>query len=285
MKKIIIIFFFIAFQISFCKAQMTFKIDRNIPFPDFSVNISENVSFPDITVKIGEDVSFEDFTIGITHNKNQADFIITKSMNPDFKVMASENISFPDIRVKAGEDVSFPDITIEIKDPVGVDYLIFSEKPYISLNEIVIVLLPVINKELDNKFEKIPAYIGKSSGIDQNSIISNYNYTYDVNSLKDSKIFAQDDKKSYLGKIADEYDPESIFNEYGTYGSEHSASSIWNEYSTFGNEYNSLSPFNDYCSKPPVIEKNGEIIGYITTNKSLSIGISPYLLKELKDKF
>jgi len=50
------------------------------------------------------------------------------------------------------------------------------------------------------------------------------------------------------------------------------------------NKYNSLSPFNNYSSNPPLIIKNGKLIGYLTTNESINGGVSPYILKSNKDK-
>ena len=106
-----------------------------------------------------------------------------------------------------------------------------------------------------------------------------------VDILRGTRIVAQDDKNTYLGKLANEYDSDSIFNEYGTYGSEYSSKSIWNEYSTFGSEYSSYSPFNSYTSTPPMIIKSGKVIGYLTTNKTIKAGVSPNLLKAIKDEF
>lgn len=43
--------------------------------------------------------------------------------------------------------------------------------------------------------------------------------------------------------------------------------SIWNEYGTYGSEYNSNSPWNSYGSNPPVIvDKDGEFYVYFTVN-------------------
>lgn len=96
-----------------------------------------------------------------------------------------------------------------------------------------------------------------------------------------AKLIAQDDENTYLGEIKNSYAGDSIFNEYGTYGSEYSSSSIWNEYATFGSEYSSYSPFNEYTSTPPMMIKGGKIIGYLTANKSIKASISPNLLKAL----
>lgn len=61
------------------------------------------------------------------------------------------------------------------------------------------------------------------------------------------------DHDVYLGKLnASEYDSESIWNEYGTYGS----------------EYSSCSPFNAYATYPPVlVDSKGNFYGYFTINK------------------
>lgn len=99
--------------------------------------------------------------------------------------------------------------------------------------------------------------------------------------LKGAVLIAQDDKNTFLGKITNSYDSDSIFNEYGTYGSEYNSSSMWNQYSTYGSEYSSYSPHNSYTSTPPMIIKNRKILGYLSANKSLRSSISPNLLKAL----
>ena len=99
--------------------------------------------------------------------------------------------------------------------------------------------------------------------------------------VNNSKIIAQDNKNTYLGKITNSFDSESTFNEFGTYGSEFSSTSIWNEFGTFGSEFSSYSPFNEFTSSPPLIIKGGKIIGYLSTNKSLQSSISPNILKAL----
>jgi len=96
-----------------------------------------------------------------------------------------------------------------------------------------------------------------------------------------AKLIAQDNENTYLGVISNSYASDSIFNEYGTYGSEYSSSSIWNEYATFGSEYSSYSPFNEYTSTPPMMIKEGKIIGYLSANKSIKSSISANLLKAL----
>jgi hypothetical protein len=74
----------------------------------------------------------------------------------------------------------------------------------------------------------------------------------------------------YLGCLnCNDYDSNSIWNEYGTYGSSYNSLSIWNEYGTYGNEYNSNCPWNEYGSNPPVVvDKEGNFYGYFTVNES-----------------
>lgn len=274
--------FFVILIFSACgNAQMSFKIDRDVFLPDLSVKISENTMLPDIKVKIGERVSFEDFTVGVTSNKNQADIVITNSTISDFSIKASEDVFLPDLSVKAGEDVLFADVTIKIKKTGMVDYIIYTEKGYISIEELVVALLPAINKVMDYQFDSIPLYTQRNV---QNNHDPNH-FSDAISLLKGALIFAQDDKQTYLGKIDNKFNSESIFNEYGTYGSKYSTDSIWNEYSNFGSKYSSYSPFNDYSSSPPMIVKNGRIIGYLTTNKYITGGISPHILKEIKEYF
>ena len=66
------------------QGQITFKVEDDIYYPDFSVKIGEDVYYPDITIKIGTEVSSADFSLGITSNRAQADFIITESNYADY---------------------------------------------------------------------------------------------------------------------------------------------------------------------------------------------------------
>tara|TARA_B100001142_G_C14319021_1_gene649671 strand:- start:692 stop:1090 length:399 start_codon:yes stop_codon:yes gene_type:complete len=88
--------------------------------------------------------------------------------------------------------------------------------------------------------------------------------SYECYELEGAKVIAEDG--TYLGKLDDSYDSDSIYNEYSNHGSEYDSDSIWNEYSEYGSDYSSQSPFNDYASEPPVLLKDGEIVGKLTTD-------------------
>jgi hypothetical protein len=103
--------------------------------------------------------------------------------------------------------------------------------------------------------------------------------------LRGAKLIAQDEEYTFLGNFENAYSSNSIFNNFGNHGSEYSSKSIWNKYGTFGSEYSVYSPFNSYSSKPPLIIKNGKVIGYLTTNKYMKGALNPNLLKAISDEF
>lgn len=66
------------------------------------------------------------------------------------------------------------------------------------------------------------------------------------------KIIAADG--TYLGRLsANPYDPQSVSNPYGKYGSPYSATSINNPYSQYGSAFSTMSPNNPYATKAPVL--------------------------------
>ncbi len=89
------------------------------------------------------------------------------------------------------------------------------------------------------------------------------------------------DGKVYLGKlVTDKYDEDSIWNEYGTYGSKYSDESIWNEYGTYGSKYSDESAFNKYATEPPmIVDYYGTFVGYLTTNTYFDDG---YTITEIR---
>ena len=102
--------------------------------------------------------------------------------------------------------------------------------------------------------------------------------SYRCYELDGAKIIADDG--TYLGTLGDSYESDSIYNEYSDHGSTYDSDSIWNEYSDYGNEYSSQSPFNDYASDPPVLLKDGEVIGKLTTDPWEYEGVDPRTVGE-----
>lgn len=113
---------------------------------------------------MGSNVSFEDFTIGFTKNKNEADFIISKSNFPDFKIKAGNNITFPDIKITVSKDVTFPDVKIKIIKAGIPNYLIYNEKDFTNIQDVTVVLLPIINVYTKNKNKKLIKFLIRNRG-------------------------------------------------------------------------------------------------------------------------
>ena len=69
----------------------------------------------------------------------------------------------------------------------------------------------------------------------------------------DSPYLVSPDGK-YLGNLNNNrYDPDSVSNPYGRYGSKYSADSINNPYGSYGSRYSDKSPNNPYATQAPRI--------------------------------
>jgi len=88
--------------------------------------------------------------------------------------------------------------------------------------------------------------------------------------------FIQAADGAFLGSIRpDPYNPDSIFNQYGAYGSQYAQFSIFNPYGTYGGGYSNLSPFNPYATQPPHVIHKGAFVAYLTVNANLAPRIAP----------
>ena len=97
--------------------------------------------------------------------------------------------------------------------------------------------------------------------------------TWECYELEGAKIIAEDG--TFLGTLDDHYDSESIYNDYSDHGSDYCSDCIWNEYSDYGSDYSSESPFNEYASDPPILIKDGEVVGTLTTDPYDYDGVDP----------
>lgn len=85
----------------------------------------------------------------------------------------------------------------------------------------------------------------------------------------------------FLGKLtSNRLDQESIFNQFGPYGSQFSQTSVFNKFSNYGNQFSSLSPFNNFTQTPPKLYVRGEFVAYLTVNPILSPRVDPDNLLE-----
>jgi hypothetical protein len=66
------------------------------------------------------------------------------------------------------------------------------------------------------------------------------------------RLYGQDG--TYLGKLStNPYDPDSVSNPFGRFGSPFSPNSINNPFGRFGSEFSPYSPLNPYATQPPVV--------------------------------
>lgn len=58
----------------------------------------------------------------------------------------------------------------------------------------------------------------------------------------------------YLGNLSsNRFDPDSVNNQFGRYGSRYSPDSINNQFGRYGSRYSPDSPNNPYATNPPAI--------------------------------
>jgi hypothetical protein len=149
-----------------------------------------------------------------------------------------------------------------------------------------------INKIIDNPLQEsdsrygfmdLDSYIHDNNrGTDQ--IYKPQHSEFDINHETNTYYFSEDGKQSdsYLGKLSKNiYDPASINNHYGIYGSSFSSNSVNNPYGTYGNPYSSHSATNPYAiDAPKIYAPDGQYLGKYSANKfdyeSTSNPFGPY---------
>jgi hypothetical protein len=89
---------------------------------------------------------------------------------------------------------------------------------------------------------------------------------------------------TYLGKVSsNQFDYESICNDFGAYGNPFAYVSVRNDFGPYGNPYSLKSVYNEFTSTPPRIIYQGAVVGYLTKNSYLRGALDPDLLFALYD--
>ncbi|MEH2294828.1 hypothetical protein [Nostoc sp.] len=71
----------------------------------------------------------------------------------------------------------------------------------------------------------------------------------------------------FLGLLStNQYEINSISNQYGMYGGQYGLYSISNQYGMYGGQYGLYSPYNTNCLNPPVIFYQGQPMLIVTRN-------------------
>lgn len=116
----------------------------------------------------------------------------------------------------------------------------------------------------------------------ENLLKGNFNKTIqELKSVRnESFILAHDG--TFIGSLEpNEFSQDSIFNQFGPYGSEFSQTSIFNQFSKYGSEFSALSPFNEFSLTPPKIYVHGKFVAYLTENQLIAGNkIDPKTIKE-----
>jgi len=98
-----------------------------------------------------------------------------------------------------------------------------------------------------------------------------------------AQLYSDQEPRVYLGAIAGDSDEESIFNEFGAFGSSFGQTSIFNEYGEYGGEFGRFSPFNEFAEARVVLVKNGEDVGVLTIDSAVEDSLDPRWLTLLFD--
>lgn len=72
----------------------------------------------------------------------------------------------------------------------------------------------------------------------------------------------------YLGCVTcNRFDSDSIYNQFGNYGSRFSSTSIWNQFSDYGSPFNTYSACNAFATNPPIWLVGNQVLGELTLNQ------------------
>jgi hypothetical protein len=79
---------------------------------------------------------------------------------------------------------------------------------------------------------------------------------------------SNDGQNKYLGTLSsNRYDPDSVSNPYGRYGSPFSPDSVNNPYGIYGSRYSSFSANNPYTTQAPkIVTGSGQYLGKYSAN-------------------
>lgn len=194
-------------------------------------------------------------------------------------------------------------------DPYGNDSILNNYGPYGSpysntsiFNKYSLYGSPYGQYSINNPYCTVPPHLyinGNLLGlVTKNQYIHNgiptegflYTLTNNIRELLEGKIiqnesearrivgesFIEADDGTFLGSLRpDQFDQDSIFNQFGIYGSRYSQTSIYNRYGRYGGSYSPLSPYNSYSITPPKVYHNGQFTAYLTVNTTLKPRIDP----------
>lgn len=132
----------------------TAKVDKDMWSPDVRVQISKDLFNPDVTIQFGSSIPNPDISIGLTDNRYNADFVITDSY-VDVNIQYDDDIWSPDFSIKYGDNFYYPDFSIKWVKSGTVNYLIYTNQDFLTPEEIICALLPMINAKMEFQFDAL----------------------------------------------------------------------------------------------------------------------------------
>lgn len=85
--------------------------------------------------------------------------------------------------------------------------------------------------------------------------------------LDGARIVSQENAPVYLGFFGSRFSNESINNQFSDFGSEFASNSIRNRFSRYGSSTGNESALNPFALRPPLIVRDGYVLGILTTNR------------------
>jgi len=138
--------------------QIVIKSGANEIAPDLTLQVGKNVIAADVGLLIGPNLVIADFSVGVTNKINKANFIVTEGIHLKhiLRVQAGDSVIAPDISIQAGGAVIAPDVRVKVKTSGAVDYLVYIDKQKATMVDLVVAILPAINKKLGYKLKRVP---------------------------------------------------------------------------------------------------------------------------------
>jgi len=154
--KLIFLSVALLFLASNAWGQIVFKAGPDVTSADLRVRVGDAVTSSDVRLRIGPKVISADFTVRITTKKSEANFVVTEGRGYDLRVRAGDSVTSADIRIRAGDSVTSADVRVKVKTSGAADYLVYIDKEKKSIADLVVAILPAINKKLGYKLEDVP---------------------------------------------------------------------------------------------------------------------------------
>ncbi|MDB4906277.1 MAG: hypothetical protein JWO05_1061 [Gemmatimonadetes bacterium] len=83
----------------------------------------------------------------------------------------------------------------------------------------------------------------------------------------------------YLGRLTNQFDAESILNQFGSYGGQFGTYSMYNTFGQYGSAFSALSAFNTLTATPPLLFVNGNFAAFVTKNTIKVPRVDPAALR------